>query len=152
MKMYLRPLHVSSSNQFSLCIAFLTPSSHPLLIFDKLLVFPLKHPYLTRVTGGSMQHHPCLKPQKFSKFTRLLCQCSRGTLSAINESDNADVIVNARLQPCNCVVSYWGVRKIFKNRDTFSCRNYCDAVPDNGGRVNRGPPQADAWIGYINKA
>lgn len=44
--------------------------------------------------------------QKFSKFTRLLCQCSRGTLSAINESDNADVIVNARLQPCNCVVSY----------------------------------------------
>lgn len=85
--------------------------------------------------SDSMKHRPCHETQKFSKFTSLLCQSGRGALSAINECDYTDVVINARLQACDCVVSYWGVHKIFKNRDTFSCRNYCDAVPNNGGGI-----------------
>lgn len=83
------------------------------------------------VTASDTAH----KTQKFSKFTRLLCQSGRGALSAINECDYTDVVINARLQACHCVVSYWGVHKIFKYRDTLSCRNYCDAVPNNGGGI-----------------
>lgn len=78
---------------------------HLIFIFVANLASPWKHPGLTRVTE---QHAtPSMsQTQKISRFTRLLCQCGRGALSAINESDNADVIVNAGFQPRHCVVSY----------------------------------------------
>lgn len=78
------------------------PCLHPR---GQSLASPWQHPDLT--TAVEQHATPSMsQTQKTSRFTRLLCQCSRGTLSAINESDNADVIVNAGFQPCNCVVSY----------------------------------------------
>lgn len=53
---------------------------HPVLIFGQLLSSPLKCPYLTKVTGGSMQHHPCLKHRSFQN-SPVCCVSVVGALS-----------------------------------------------------------------------
>lgn len=56
------------------------PSINPGLMFGQLLGSPLKHPYLTRVTSGSMQHHPCFKHRSFQN-SPVCCVSVVGALS-----------------------------------------------------------------------
>ena len=56
------------------------PLMYPLLIFGKLLGFALKRPNVTRVTGDSMQHHPCLKHRSFQN-SPVCCVSVVGALS-----------------------------------------------------------------------
>lgn len=87
-----------------------------------------------------------------STLTGLLSECGGFALAILRHGDDADVIVNARFQSVDCVMTRRGLHHVFKDGYTLASCNHGDPVASDGGGVDRCPAEADRGVAHILKA
>lgn len=82
---------------------------------------------------------------------RLLCVCGRLAFPRLCNRGDTDVIVHARLQTMNGVITSRHLHQILEYWQALACCYHRYPVSGYGVGVQRGPAQANGGVSYVDK-
>lgn len=100
-------------------------------------------------TIKSEQSQHGLDPQARYWLTGLLGDGGGLTLAVFRHRNHSDVVVDARLQPVDCVFTSVWQDKVLKNGYALPGCHHCDSVAGDGGGVEGWPAQTDARVVHV---